>query len=327
MNQEFEQRVNQIILDQNVLPSEAAEIAQKQLADEEVKKKENGDESTDSDSSDGTFEYIDKPQFPLTQWQKEQLEATPEWEEDILNTRGTAKDQEEADALNLEYEGLIGEYNQRLGEQFTKLSTLMFSSEDPESLMNTFEQETGFALDDETRASLYESTERRKQREEEFQQGLREAEDLAQESGTYQPVLDYLEANGVSEEKRDEAYARWTQSRELETTINDLFEGSVSPEAFNEGIDAVNISDEDKEEFKQRFLNAFNEQGEDLYNSISQRGLDNLREIQRLRRELKKIQNNEDLNLIERDRKSTIIEQKIKDLQDLADNKGEIMDA
>jgi hypothetical protein len=305
MNQEFEQRVNQIILEQNVLPSEAAGIAQKQLADEEVKKKENGDESTDSDSSDGTFEYIDKPQFPLTQWQKEQLEATPEWEEDILNTRFTAKDQEEADALNAEYQLDVERYNQERQRELGKLvNNLSFVSDEGAgaSLVNDFAGQTGIEIDEELSSLIYEEAENQRSRREAFEKSESEARATAQEQQDFVHLRSFYEGNGVPEEEIVKIETQFN----TDLLIQDAYGFSRNPEEFSQRLDSLFLdiegqatTDSQKAEIQKRksdiindYTESYNERGEGLMadtrsgvREMSKRRSDLQKEIDKIIRE------------------------------------------
>lgn len=289
MNQEFEQRVNQIILEQNVLPSEAAEIAQKQLADEEVKKKENGDESTDSDSSDGTFEYIDKPQFPLTQWQKEQLEATPEWEEDILNTRFTAKDQEEADALNAEYQLDVERYNQERQRELGKLvNNLSFVSDEEErgTMVNSFTSQTGFELNDDDIPGLYSSADKMAQRRKEHDEDREKATKEAESSGDFGPMRDFYELYGYDSEAIKEASRVWSNNQ----AISDAWMFSLTTEEFNNKMDALGLPQDASDKIKDEFAQVYVSRGNDYLSNSGARGRDIRVKIEDSQARLKEIE-------------------------------------
>ena len=303
MNQEFEQRVNQIILEQNLLPSEAAEIAQKQLAEEEVKKKENGDENTDSSSSDGTFKSIDKPQVPLTQWQKEQLEATPEWEEDILSIRTSAKDQEEADALNTEYQLDVDRYNAERQQELEKLvNKLSYISDEEESasLMSDFIQQTGLEVDEEMSSFIYEQANEFKQQREQFKEEEAEARARSQEQGDFVHLESFYLGQGFPEEEIRKIEAQF----DTDLIVKEAYQFSKNPEEFSDRLNSVFLNmeaeattEEQKAELQKRkdsivqdFTESYNERGDRLMQDAKSGVKEMTKKRNDRRREIRKIQ-------------------------------------
>ena len=102
MSQEFESRVNELVVARNLPYNEAAEIVTRELAEEGVEETQKK-KDTNSEPSGGKFSSIEQPSLPLTAWQVNQIAEHPEFEEDIINTDYTAVDQAEVDALNTEY--------------------------------------------------------------------------------------------------------------------------------------------------------------------------------------------------------------------------------
>ena len=323
MNQELEQRVNELVLENNGMShADALRQVQTELAEEEVKKKDSS--ASNSGSSDGTFEYIgDAPLVPLTERQQRFIDLGVD--EGVVRTmRSTASSQEEADALNFEYEGLLGEYNEKYEGQLQQLSRQMLRSEDPDAVVASFQEQSGVQLDDETLSNLYGFVEDSKEEERQFLEGYEAAQIASQESGTYEPIQDFLEASGVSEEQIAAGYNQWSEAGALQVTIQDLFEGSVSLEKFNEGINSLNIEEEEKQQFRSRFEEAFKKQGEDLYKSIKGKTLDTYRDIRDLNKKIEALRNNGDMDPTERERRITILEQRREGLQSYLDNSRDI---
>lgn len=281
MDQEFEELFNDIQVKTGATPEEAMKQASVQLAEKknnELKQKQ--EENTASQSSDGAFKFVETPELPLTQWQKENIAATPEFEEDIRNTKFSAADQEEVDRLNFEYQSDVDRYNSEVTDQLNVLVRQMSEINDDDSrssLVARFSEETGFQLDDDLRSTVYGEADDLARRKEEFESGYTLAAQEANDSKDFSPLRDFYELNGVPEEDIAEAEKDFVaQATEREITqgrVLDSWAASFSTEEFESSISELNIPDDQRDALVQSFDAYLIKRGEGVYNAIYDRSM------------------------------------------------------
>ena len=279
MNQEFEELFNDIQVKTGATPEEAMKQASVQLAEKkknELEQKQ--EENTASQSSDGAFKFVETPELPLTQWQKENIAATPEFEEDIRNTKFTAADQEEVDRLNFEYQSDVDRYNSEVNDQLETLVDQMSRVDDEDSrssLADRFSEETGFQLDDDLRSTVYGEADDLSRRRQEFENGQTLAIEEALSMEDFSPIREFYELNGIAEEEiansEQDFFRQQTERKITEGQVLDSWRSSYTTEEFQASISELNIPDDQRELLVQDYSKYLTDLGEGMYNNIYDR--------------------------------------------------------
>ena len=234
MNQELEQKVNQVIIEQEVSPSEALIIVQQQEASKAAEEtlenteesgvffSQNGEdqnENTSSEPSAGTFEYIGSPNIP---------EAPSE---ESLRQMNPVQQAVALDRYKKDYEAAVsvGQENQALlDREWVKLQELAYrtdSAEERQALYNTFTEETGIPITADNFSSLegdiVKAREEAKIRDEKIQGELMPLMSEAIVKNSFIDVEDFLVENNSSQEYIDAVKKYWrAQSEEYNKRKN-----------------------------------------------------------------------------------------------------------
>ena len=144
MNQELEQLFNQVQLQNpDMTPADALAQANRTLAEKNEELNETEGEDTPSESSDGTFRFIDQVNFPVAPTESELSNMSP-----LDRTFAINRYKRDFDAADT----LLSDYNASVQEQFQKLQELVKKEESAENraqIYETFIQETGVDLSEE----------------------------------------------------------------------------------------------------------------------------------------------------------------------------------
>ena len=189
----------------------------------------------------------------MTQWQKENIAATPEFEEDIRNTQFSAADQEEVDQLNFEYQSDVDRYNSEVNDQLETLVDQMSRVDDEDSrssLADRFSEETGFQLDDDLRSTVYGEADDLSRRRQEFENGQTLAIEEALSMEDFSPIREFYELNGIAEEEiansEQDFFRQQTERKITEGQVLDSWKSSYTTEQFQASISELNIPDDQR---------------------------------------------------------------------------------
>ena len=246
MSQEFEEVFNQIQLDNpDITPEEANKQASVQLA--EKKKNELDDqseESTDSQSSDGTFRFVG-----------EVLPSDPSF-------------------------AVTGK-NLLLNSEFDKLQKLAFemdSAEDRANLYSQFSEETAVQLPQENFEQIESSIARVKEREDQFNSDFQNAYGEAFEQRDFDVVSSVLEDYDIPQEQiadiREDFFKEQTQRDITQGEVLDSWRTSYSAREFERQISGLDIPDDQRESLVQDYDRYLIDLGEGMYNAIYDRAFE-----------------------------------------------------
>lgn len=202
MDQELEQRVNEIVRTTGVTFQEALQQVQNEIGQEEAEGVLEEGEKKNSNSSDGTFTFIDQVNFPVAPTESE------------LNNMSLADRIFAIDRYKKDFDvanTLLTGYNASVQEQFQKLQELVKkekSAENRAQIYDTFIQETGVDLSEEF-STLEGTIQENIEKNERIQSGLDPLFDTAVIENNFEPVRDYLKSNGVSDEYIQGVEEQW----------------------------------------------------------------------------------------------------------------------
>ena len=233
MSQEFESRVNELVVARNLPYNEAAEIVTKELAEEGVEETQKKND-TNSEPSGGSFNAIEQPSLPLTSWQTNQIAEHPEFEEDIINTDYTAVDQAEVDALNTEYQARVDKYNSDFNAEATKLIDVLSETQEEEygDVYSRFQEETGVPLDEGLIEEITALAVERKDSKVALDKAYKESLEESKSTGSFEPLQDFYQGLGYDEEEVKDIEAEWIGKKDRAEAIESAFEFSPNPESF-----------------------------------------------------------------------------------------------
>jgi hypothetical protein len=219
MSQEFESRVNELVVARNLPYNEAAEIVTKELAEEGVEETQKKND-TNSEPSGGSFNAIEQPSFPLTSWQTNTIAEYPEFEEDIINTDYTAVDQAEVDALNTEYQARVDKYSSEFGVEANKLINVLVGTQEEGygDVYSRFQEETGILLGEDQIEEITALATKTKEENERINTGLNPLFETAVVENNFEPVREYLKSNGVSDDYTQSIEEQW-KSKSLDYSL------------------------------------------------------------------------------------------------------------
>jgi len=274
MSQEFESRVNELVVARNLPYNEAAEIVTRELAEEGVEETQKK-KDTNSESSDGKFSSVEQPSLPLTAWQVNQIAENPEFEEDIINTSRTAADQSEVDSLNAEYQARVDKYNSEFNTEATKLIDVLSETQDEgyDDIYSRFQEETGVSLNEDQIKEITALATERKESKIALDSAYKKAQEESNSTGRFDSLQEFYQGLGFGEEEIKDIKVEWNGVRTRNEAISSAFEFSPNVESFTEDISALNLDPEREQAFIVSYTKAFNEAGEAIYeNSINSPG-------------------------------------------------------
>ncbi|HAY88049.1 MAG TPA: hypothetical protein DCY51_01245, partial [Bacteroidetes bacterium] len=268
MSQEFESRVNELVVARNLPYNEAAEIVTRELAEEGVEETQKK-KDTNSESSDGRFSSVEQPSLPLTAWQVNQIAENPEFEEDIINTSRTAADQSEVDSLNAEYQARVDKYNSEFNTEATKLIDVLSETQDEgyEDIYSRFQEETGVSLNEDQIKEITALATERKDNKIALDSAYKKAQEESNSTGRFDSLQGFYQELGYGEEEIEDIEVEWNGARTRNEAISSAFEFSPNVESFTEDISALNLDPEREQAFIASYTKAFNEAGEAMYES------------------------------------------------------------
>ena len=252
MNQELENRVNEIILEQNLSAEDALKIAQTEQAEEEVKKKDLTD--SDSGSSVGTFTYIGEVEQP---------EISP-----LLPPASR-------EFAISQYEAQVEDSNLLVNSEFDRLQKLASEAATPQEradLYSQFVEETGVAIPEENFTNLESAIVESQEREAQFQVDYQGAFTNALEQGDFGAVSTVLEQYGFEEEKISEMENSFKVEQDKRTVtqgqVLEAWKSSYTAEEFQQGLESVNISQEEKDLLVEDYNKYLTDLGQGAYSAI-----------------------------------------------------------
>lgn len=290
MSQEFESRVNELVVARNLPYNEAAEIVTKELAEEGVEETQKKND-TNSEPSGGSFNAIEQPSLPLTSWQTNQIAEHPEFEEDIINTDYTAVDQAEVDALNTEYQARVDKYNSDFNAEATKLIDVLSETQEEEygDVYSRFQEETGVPLDEGLIEEITALAVERKDSKVALDKAYKESLEESKSTGSFEPLQDFYQGLGYDEEEVKDIEAEWIGKKDRAEAIGSAFEFSPNPESFVEDISSLNLDPEREQELVDSYTKFFNEAGDAMFNSSVGSVMSRHKKARKLERKAKKI--------------------------------------
>ena len=290
MSQEFESRVNELVVARNLPYNEAAEIVTKELAEEGVEETQKKND-TNSEPSGGSFNAIEQPSLPLTSWQTNQIAEHPEFEEDIINTDYTAVDQAEVDALNTEYQARVDKYNSDFNAEATKLIDVLSETQEEEygDVYSRFQEETGVPLDEGLIEEITALAVERKDSKVALDKAYKESLEESKSTGSFEPLQDFYQGLGYDEEEVKDIEAEWIGKKDRAEAIESAFEFSPNPESFVEDISSLNLDPEREQELVDSYTKFFNEAGDAMFNSSVGSVMSRHKKARKLERKAKKI--------------------------------------
>jgi len=278
MNQELENRVNEIILEQNLSAEDALKIAQTEQAEEEVKKKELA--GSDSEPSGGTFTYIGEVEQP---------EISP-----LLPPASRQ-------FAIYQYEAQVEDTNLLINSEFEKLQDLALKAETPEARANLYAQfteETGVTIPEENFFKLESAIVESQEREKQFQADYQESYTKALEQNDFNLVSSTLEQYGFSDDKIAEMETEFKLEQDKRTVtqgeVLEAWKESYTAEEFQQGIESVNISQEEKDILVEDYNKYLAELGQGQYSAIFDRSFELSQKIQALENEKPKVTKDRD---------------------------------
>ena len=268
MSQEFESRVNELVVARNLPYNEAAEIVTRELAEEGVEETQKK-KDTNSEPSGGKFSSIEQPSLPLTAWQVNQISENPEFEEDIINTSRTAADQSEVDSLNAEYQARVDKYNSEFNTEATKLIDVLSETQDEgyDDIYSRFQEETGVSLNEDQIKEITALATERKDSKIALDSAYKKAQEDSSSTGRFDPLQGFYRELGYDEEEIEDIEVEWNGARTRNEAISSAFEFSPNVESFTEDISALNLDPEREQAFVASYTKAFNQAGEAIYES------------------------------------------------------------
>ncbi len=278
MNQELENRVNEIILEQNLSAEDALKIAQTEQAEEEVKKKDLTD--SDSEPSVGTFTYIGEVEQP---------EISP-----LLPpaSRRFAISQ---------YEAQVEDANLLVNSEFDKLQKLASEAATPQEradLYSQFVEETGVAIPEENFANLESAIVESQEREAQFQVDYQDAFTKSLEQDDFGAVSTVLEQYGFEEDKISEMENSFKVEQDKRTVtqgqVLEAWKSSYTAEEFQQGLEDVNIPQEEKDLLVEDYNKYLTDLGQGAYYAIFDKSFKLSQEISALESSFAEIDNYED---------------------------------
>ena len=268
MSQEFESRVNELVVARNLPYNEAAEIVTRELAEEGVEETQKK-KDTNSEPSGGKFSSIEQPSLPLTAWQVNQISENPEFEEDIINTSRTAADQSEVDSLNAEYQARVDKYNSEFNTEATKLIDVLSETQDEgyDDIYSRFQEETGVSLNEDQIKEITALATERKDSKIALDSAYKKAQEDSNSTGRFDSLQGFYQELGYGEEEIEDIEVEWNAARTRNEAISSAFEFSPNVESFTEDISALNLDPEREQAFVASYTKAFNQAGEAIYES------------------------------------------------------------
>jgi len=252
MNQELENRVNEIILEQNLSAEAALKIAQAEQAEEEVKKKDLTD--SDSEPSVGTFTYIGEVEQP---------EISP-----LLPPASR-------EFAISQYEAQVEDANLLVNSEFEKLQKLASEAATPQEradLYSQFVEETGVAIPEENFANLESAIVESQEREAQFQLDYQDAFTKSLEQDDFGAVSTVLEQYGFEEDKISEMENSFKVEQDKRAVtqgqVLEAWKSSYTAEEFQQGLESVNISQEEKDLLVEDYNKYLTDLGQGAYSAI-----------------------------------------------------------
>jgi len=285
MSQEFESRVNELVVARNLPYNEAAEIVTRELAEEGVEETQKK-KDTNSEPSDGRFTYIGEVEQP---------EISP-----LLPTASR-------EFAISEYKSKIEDTNLLINSEFEKLQKLALkanSQQDRENLYSQFLEETGVDIPEENfvnlESSIVESEERQTQFEAEYQKAFTES--LGQNN--FGSVKNILKQYGFEEEKISEIENSFKAEQDkIEVTQGQVLEAwksSFTAEELQQNLDSVNIPQEEKDLLFEDYNKYLTELGQGAYSAIFNESFDISQKISALENSRVEVEESDNLALAKR---------------------------
>jgi len=258
MDQELEQRVNDLVSNTGLTFKEA--LAKIQAEDAEKKKNEllkaqdAAQEDTSSESSGGTFEFIGSPEVP--EISPLLPEASRQYRIDIYN-----QDVSNANAL--------------AEKEFIKLKKLAVEESSPErrqDLYNLFIEETGAPIEDSVFAELDLEISAAQKRQADFEAGYNEVLSKSSQEGDFSLMRAYLESYGVEEEKiqeEEKEFRSWSDKERItEGQVLESWKSSYTTEEFVSQISALGLSQEAIAKLEEDYSSYLEHVGQGAYNAV-----------------------------------------------------------
>jgi len=306
MSQEFESRVNELVVARNLPYNEAAEIVTRKLAEEGVEETQKK-KDTNSEPSGGKFSSVEQPSLPLTAWQVNQISENPEFEEDIINTSRTAADQSEVDSLNAEYQARVDKYNSEFNSEFNKLKNLAAKAATPQEradLYSQFVEETGVEIPEENFVNLESAIVDYQEKEAQLQVGYQEAFNKAVEQDDFSVASSFLEQYGFEEDEISEMEKRFRAEQDKRTVtqgqVLEAWKGSYTAEELQQNLDSVNIPQEEKDLLFEDYNKYLTELGQGAYSAIFNESFDISQKISALEDSRVEVEESDNLALAKR---------------------------
>jgi len=285
MSQEFESRVNELVVARNLPYNEAAEIVTRELAEEGVEETQKK-KDTNSEPSDGRFTYIGEVEQP---------EISP-----LLPTASR-------EFAISEYKSKVEDTNLLINSEFEKLQKLALkanSQQDRKNLYSQFLEETGVDIPEENfvnlESSIVESEERQTQFEAEYQRAFTES--LGQNN--FGSVKDVLKQYGFEEEKISEIENSFKAEQDkIEVTQGQVLEAwksSFTAEELQQNLDSVNIPQEEKDLLFEDYNKYLTELGQGAYSAIFNESFDISQKILALEDSRVEVEKSDNLPLAKR---------------------------
>ena len=281
MNQELENRVNEIILEQNLSAEDALKIAQTEQAEEEIEETEQVEQGQkkNSNSSAGTFSYIGEVEQP---------EISP-----LLPpaSRQFAISQ---------YEAQVEDANLLVNSEFDKLQKLASEAATPQEradLYSQFVEETGVAIPEENFANLESAIVESQEREAQFQVDYQDAFTKSLEQDDFGAVSTVLEQYGFEEDKISEMENSFKVEQDKRAVtqgqVLEAWKSSYTAEEFQQGLESVNISQEEKDLLVDDYNKYLTDLGQGAYYAIFDKSFKLSQEISALESSFAEIENYE----------------------------------
>jgi hypothetical protein len=281
MNQELENRVNEIILEQNLSVGDALKIAQTEQAEEEIEETEQVEQGQkkNSNSSAGTFSYIGEVEQP---------EISP-----LLPpaSRQFAISQ---------YEAQVEDTNLLVDSEFNKLKKLAAEAATPQEradLYSQFVEETGVAIPEENFVNLESAIVDYQEKEAQFQVDYQEAFNKAVEQDDFSVASSVLEQYGFEGDEISEMEKEFRVEQDKRTVtqgqVLEAWKGSYTAEELQQNLDSVNISQEEKDLLIEDYNKYLTDLGEGVYSAIFDRAFKISQEIAALGKDIEEYEDTE----------------------------------